>query len=494
MLRRRMFDVTLALLIAIACAVMAKAAHADETLAIVVQDSVSMRASPRDSSPQQAVLWQGEALEVRGRRVDFVQVYDHRRERGGFVRASALRVLALDESAAPELLAVVRFVRETPGMESLGIGYVAAYLKAAPAKAIGAEPFDALGTMAERLAKRASTNKDKTKEAALAAHLEVAASYGVAIKSLEREGRMTLCYDGDAFRRVLALDASPESKARAALALTRPDCVDPNLTPREIAALDDWRAQTLARVPRLDLPPYWRNRVRLRNALVQASLAFERTRRGESPVDAATLALEELAGVDKNELSDDDQSAYADAAVRVGATRWAAVPDSIKPTTGALELVAEKGQPGETCLKVFVAKRDAKTPPLATRCTFGQPWVASARANANGSAMTLAVQPLDGWLELWVVHAVGPKWQVDVLPPGEDAAGPGYVEFAGFVPGKRELLVAREARVGGKLVRSFELLDLDTLAIKQHADKPASLTPFARWQDPAWKRATVSLR
>jgi len=110
------------------------------------------------------VLWQGDALEVRGRRLDYLRVYDHRRERAGFVRAAQVRMLSLQPQDAPELLAVVRFLRDTSGAEALGIGYAAAYLKAAPAGAIGAEPFDALGTMADRLARRASTNRNKAND------------------------------------------------------------------------------------------------------------------------------------------------------------------------------------------------------------------------------------------------------------------------------------------------------------------------------------------
>ncbi len=44
---------------------------------------------------------------------------------------------------------------------------------------------------------------------------------------------MTICYDGKAFRRVLAMKSAPEQSARAALALTRIECVDPNLQPLE---------------------------------------------------------------------------------------------------------------------------------------------------------------------------------------------------------------------------------------------------------------------
>ncbi|KAA9154169.1 hypothetical protein F3K36_31915, partial [Delftia sp. BR1] len=98
--------------------------------AIVVQDQASLRAAPRDGAQQQASLWQGEVLEIRGERLDYLQVWDHKRERGGFIRAGDVRRVALTEADAPALLAVLRFVQDTPGAEALGIGLAAAYLQA----------------------------------------------------------------------------------------------------------------------------------------------------------------------------------------------------------------------------------------------------------------------------------------------------------------------------------------------------------------------------
>ena len=187
--------------------------------AIVVQDQASLRAAPRDGAQQQASLWQGEVLEVRGERLDYLQVWDHKRERGGFIRASDVRRVALTEAEGPALLAVMRFVQETPGAEALSIGLTAAYLQAAPAKVLagveGAQAFDALGTFADRLARRASVAvPGKASGATLSAHLDVANGYGVRFATYEVEGRMQVCYEGEAFRRLLAMPvADAEQRA-----------------------------------------------------------------------------------------------------------------------------------------------------------------------------------------------------------------------------------------------------------------------------------------
>ena len=460
--------------------------------AIVVQDAVPLRAAARGSAPLQALLWQGDVLEVRGRHLDYWQVYDHRIERAGFVRAAQVRLLPTRPEDAPELLAVVRFLRETPGAEALGIGYLAAYLKAAPANAIGAEAFDALGTMADRLARRASSNRNRAKDAQIAAHLEVVANYGVAIRSVERDERMRLCYDGDAFRRVLALPSSDGQKARAALALTRGGCIDPDLTPLARANLDAWRADVLERAPRADLPEYVKNRLRIRSAQVWSAVAFERSRAGAAAQDAAERAMSELIAVDQRELADGDATQYDDAAARVGASRWAAEPARSVATKG-LTVVTTPGEPGQTCIKLVNTKSNPSTA-LVERCTYGTVWANSARANAYDTALALAVQPLAAWRELWLFRLGSDGWRIDVAPPSDDAGAAGYIEFAGWVPGGRRLLAVREVETSGAFKRSFDVLDMETLAVLKHASHPEALSLFYRWQDAAWKRQTVSLR
>ncbi|MFZ6799846.1 hypothetical protein [Undibacterium sp. Di24W] len=480
------------------------AAAASSLIAIVTQDQAALRAAPKDSAQQQVVLWQGDSLEIRGERMDYLQVYDHRRERAGFIKASQVRLVPLDPDDAPDSFAVIRFLRDTPGAEALGISYTAAYLKAAPAKQIGAEAFDALGSMAERLARRSTnlqsqlgstTKPAKQIETTIAAHLEVASYYGVQFKSFEREGRIQLCYDGEAFRRVLAMNASSEQKARAALALTRAECIDPATRPLEKFAIDNWRAEVLDRVDTNNLSELLKNRIKMRKASVWSSIAYQRSRKKEDVQAAGNRALLELASVNKEEITDEDKQSYADAGVRVGTARWAA--ELAVNTISNLQIITSPGDAGETCVHLIDTKRenkhDIKTP-LATRCTYSVVWQASARTNPHNTALTLAVQPMDTWRELWLFHQTNTGWVIDVLPPANTDPNLGYVEFAGWVPATNKMLVAREAKVDGVFKRRFEVVNMETLQTENGADQPASLNVFYKWQDPMWKHQTVSLR
>jgi hypothetical protein len=466
-------------------------------LAIVVEDATPLLAAASEVAARPAVLYAGDALEVRGRRRGFLEVYEHRRERLGYVRAERVREIAGDPEGARDLLAVLRFVRDTRGAEALCIAYAAAYLRAAAPAAIGDEVFDALGGCAARLASEASRHAGRSGKDLLAAHLEVAAGYGVVFRSFEREpsGATQICYEGDAFRRVLAAARpAPEHIARAVLALTAPECVDPGAPEAERRRLTEQRGELLERAPEPGTlaDPELADRLLLREAAVFAGLAFQRARGGEAAGAEMAAARARTALLRAAPTPEEpERAARQEAAIRVGASRWASEPPRAV-TGGALRLEGRPGgAPGQTCLQLFARTSSA---PLLERCTYSQVWLGSARANAQGTALAVAVQPLEGWSELWILHRAGGSWDIEAIAPAAEGPELGYVDLAGWSPDGARILVAREARVRGKSTRSFELRRLDTLAIDKRADSPDALTPFHRWQSAEWRAETVALR
>jgi hypothetical protein len=457
-------------------------------LAIVVQDRTPLRAAPGPHATELAALWQGEMLEVRDERAGYLKVYNYRRERGGYVKTEAVRAISLDESDAPALLAVLRFLRDAAGSEALGISYGAAYLKAAPSGALTAEPLDAIARMAERLADAASGNG--VQHVNVAAHLDVVAQLGIQVHSFDHNGRMQVCYDGELYRQVLSLArASNEERAHAVLGLTRPDCIDPGLGIVWHASLDEERRALLDRIDERPLSAMTRSRLHARRATVWAAIAYGAARRGRPPGAAAQHALAELVAVHAEDLGEEHRAEYLDAVVKVGAIRWAAIPP--RPQAGPLILTTEPAKPGQTCLALAEAQRPAA--PLVRRCTYGIVWTASAQSVAQGRALVLAVQPLESWRELWVFHDSGSGWTVDVLSPGADDPEEGYVEFAGFAPRTQRLLIVREVKERGRFRRRFEELRLEDLIPVRQASSPELLADFGRWQDAAWRRDTLAL-
>lgn len=471
-------------------------------MAIVTQDQVSLRATPHENAQQQAQLWQGDFLEVRGERLDYLQVYDHRGERAGFIHQSQIQRVRLTPESAPELLSTLRFLRHMPGQETLGLAYSAAWLKAAPAQEVngsaGNEVLDIQGQLAERLALRATPTPNapplsKYAETRLAAHLEVANSHDVRFLSFERHGQIQVCYDAQAYLTLMARPAPPEQKAHAALALTRPECIDPHLSVTEQAQLATLQADVLNQVPTDTLPTTLKNRIAIHKANTWSRIAYGLARQNKPAHLAAQNALNAIGAVVKTELPDEDQPRYNDAAMRANTIRFAAIPnpDTQKPLGQSLTLALHPGEPGETCFTLT----QAKTPqPLLSQCTYAQIWLHSASLNREGNAIALAVQPTESWQELWLLRKTSTGWVRQILPPANLFPDIGYIEFAGWVPGGEQMLIAREARAEGKYKHNFEVVNLDSAATVRQSSDPTQLGPFSRWQDPGWKNQTLSLR
>ena len=81
------------------------------TLAIVVQDRASLRAEPRANATEMMALWQGDVVEVRGERADYVKVYEYGRERGGYIRSQAIRRIGMSEKHTISLASYLRIIR-----------------------------------------------------------------------------------------------------------------------------------------------------------------------------------------------------------------------------------------------------------------------------------------------------------------------------------------------------------------------------------------------
>ncbi len=474
-------------------------------VALVAEDPAVLRNAPRDNAPAQATLWRGDWLEVRGESAGFLKVYDHRHERPGYVRPSQVRTYRVDESSAPELASVVRFLREASGYESLGIGYAALALRAAPAGADTSELLASIGGMADRLARRASARRADGKDATLAAHVAVAESYGVKFEVVEPEevgGRARICYDGEAWAAVLAAPAAaPAERARAALFLSVDPCRDPLQPPAEARLWNDRRLRALESIDFAAagaLPPSLGGRVRLRHAEALAWRAFDEARQAHA--DAASraeaAAVRELALCDRGVLVPEDLDLYDETAVRVGASRWATeTPPQEKGSRTRKTVVSFAARaPGETCVRLTDGAGD-KAPLLGERCTFGVVWPSALRWAPSGDLATLAVQPLPAWTELWVLRrAADGSWAFDTLTAATTEPEVGYVESAGFSPDGGRLLVVREVRAAGHVSRRFQVLLTAALSVEKWASSADKLVAFKRWSAPSWRAGTLALR
>src|SRR5262249_32764185 len=136
-------------------------------------------------------------------------------------------------------------------------------------------------------------------------------------------------------------------------------------------------------------------------------------------------AVAAYARLDHTEVADDDEDDVQWAALEIAASRWAQGP-AVSAGKDAPSLVIAPGEAGEGGVAVA-------TSPRPRQRTHGQVWPRSLRIAPDRRAAVLAVEPLPGWLELWLFRrAQDGGWMVDVLAPATDAVDLGYVELAGW--------------------------------------------------------------
>jgi hypothetical protein len=339
--------------------------------------------------------------------------------------------------------------------------------------------------MADRLAHRAST---ESADSHAAQQLEVAQSWGIGFASVERPGGVQTCYDGAAFRQALALAPSKLELATAVLGLTDPACDPQVIGATERRTHDEAALALLERVDPTEVGGPLGNRIRIRRAVIGSRLAWAMARGGDPrAARTADAAVSAYARVDRAELADDDAGDLEAAALAVAASRWAAVAP-VAPRKADPVLALTAGEPGQTCLAI------AASPP---RCTYGQVWASSFRVAPDRAAAVVAVEPLPGWLELWMFRRAADAaggWTVDVLAPATEGPDLGYVELAGWsTDGSRAILV-REARSDGLVHRTWQLVVLDALTIEHQASRLADLGVARSWIAPEWRGRTLALR
>ena len=172
----------------------------------------------------------------------------------------------------------------TPGAEALGIGFTAAWLQAAPGLVLA-------GGQGRRPWRRWApwptgwpTGPRPWRPAKPGRHAVGPPGRGPglwrALCLLRGGGRMQVCYDGEAFRRVLAM---PAGRARPA----RPRCPGPDAArvhrPRPACARARWGAGVAVRRCSsawrlLHCRPICATRVQMRRAMVWSALAYQQAR------------------------------------------------------------------------------------------------------------------------------------------------------------------------------------------------------------------------
>ena len=294
------------------------------------------------------------------------------------------------------------------------------------------------------------------------------------------------------------LSPTATDRATAVLGLTDPACDPQTLGATERQAHDEAALGLLDGADPVQVGGPLGNRIRIRRAVIAARLAWAMGRRDDPKAGAtAEAAVSAFARVDKAELADDDVADFEAAALEVAASRWAA-GRAAPVAKNDPKLVLTAGEPGETCLAIDKPGDKPGDKPAddksASRCTHGQVWTNSFRVAPDHASAVLAVEPLPGWLELWMFRRAPGGWTIDVLAPTTDGVDLGYVELAGWSSDGKRAVIVREARSDGAVHRTFQNLTLDPLAIDKQTSTLSGLGPARAWITPEWRGRTLALR
>ena len=487
-------------------------------VALVVQDQTPLRAAAHDDAPRQTTLSPGDWLEVRGERQGYLAGLRPPARAPG-LRAARRRCAATRSTRRRRRSsrAIVDFLRDAPGQESLGIGYAALYLRAAPAQRGRRRAcFDALGDdgrAARRGARRRACAKAGRRDAGGAdrggRELRRARS-----RSFEQRGaHARLLRRRGVPARAGARRRPAAARARAALGLTDPRVRRPARGPTaaldagEVAGERARRRSTSARAAARRRPA---DVQRAPPAAAIGDAGGARVLRGarratrRSPGRRARRRSASSQLVDRSELADEDRLAYDEAALRVGdravgrragvagarsvrarrrARRGRARPDVRAPAPSRRS--AAGGALRALHLRVRVAVVGAR------RAARRRGRDGRAAAASGGASCSCFVRREHGWT-------------ADSMTPAAIDPELGYVELAGFSPDGTRLLVVREARASGPLgsphtlapwiEKRFQVLAVDGLRVEKQSSSLAGFPTFKRWQSPEWARATLANR
>ncbi len=481
------------------------------TVALVVQDQAPLRAAAHENAPRQTMLTAGDWLEVRGEQLGFLQVYDHRRERPGYVRTATVRSYGRRRDRGAE----ARGARRVPARRA-GRGVARHRLRRAlPAGGAGrrrSAPRSSTrsGRWRSGSASGASARVARAGDGSLAAQLEVAESYGVHFVSFERKRRDAA--SATTARRSAACSRSAGRGRRGSAprsGLTDRRCVGPRARhdrgsgAREVAVGGAGR-----RGPREARSGGSRVRTR-----APAPPSLHRPVRPRCPRGAGRRPPRRAAGVRDGQARARARGPVRPRRRRPPHVRRGRAPIRVRPLGGrapprAVSICHGRRRdwpPAHPARRACVSGlARLRRPPRSSTARTGVVWPSSVRVAPHDAAVVMAVELLPGWSELLVLHATPSGWTADTITPAALDPDIGYVELAGFSPDGSHLLVVREARASGPLgaphtlapwIRHvYDVVGTADLHVEKEVSSLREVPASRRWETAEWRKRTLALR